>query len=85
MTEVMAKNRIGRVQRAVRRALIAAERPVCTGEIMRWAFPRLDRYEPWRYWSVHRAASKFAIRLGKQGGSIIWGPAPDATYLRHDD
>jgi hypothetical protein len=78
------RNRVGRVQKAVRRALITSDgTPVPTGEIMLWAFPRLDgRYGhgSWRYWSVHRAARKFAVRVGKQGHSIVW--APNAELLR---
>ena len=80
----MSKKCVGRVQKAVRRALIASNgKPVSTSEIMAWAFPRLDgRYGSgsWRYWSAHRAARKFAVRAGKQGHSIVW--APNAALMK---
>ena len=74
----MAKNRVGRVERSVRRALIASNgKPISTSEIMRWAFPAA-RWPLWvwilRYWSVHRAARKFAVRAGKQGHVVVFAP-----------
>jgi hypothetical protein len=38
-----------------------------TSELMYWAFPRATHYEPWRYWSVHRAARKVAIKVSRCG------------------
>jgi hypothetical protein len=38
-----------------------------------WAYPRLKRYEGWRYKSVYTAAERFAVRLGKDGKGVIWG------------
>ena len=77
----MKKKCTGRVQKAVRRALIASDgKPVSTSEIMAWAFPRLDgRYGhgSWRYWSAHRSARKFAVRVGKRGGTVVWAPRPE--------
>lgn len=86
----MARKCIGRVQKAVRRSLIASDgKPVPTGEIMLWAFPRLDgRYGSgsWRYWSVHRAARKFAVRVSKQSGTVVWGPRPELlAQIRGED
>jgi hypothetical protein len=43
---------------------------------MRWVFPGVRRYEPWRYWSVHRAATKFAVKINRCGKGNVWAPAP---------
>jgi hypothetical protein len=83
----MSKNRNGRVQKAVRRAFIMSDgKPLSTSDLMRWAFPKLDgRYEQlWRYWSVHRAAERYAIKIGRAdrgyGPPVLW--APNAELLR---
>jgi len=71
-------HRVGRVERQIRGALIASNgRPLQTVDLMRWAFPRATRYEPWRYWSVHRAARKFAIKVRRCGKGNLWIPMPD--------
>jgi hypothetical protein len=62
------KNRVGRVQRQVRRALVAAGgRPVLTLDLLRAAFPDVDHYEVRHYQSVWRAAPRWASkrRCGK--------------------
>ena len=57
-----------------------------TIELMRWAHPRVDRYEPWRYWSVHRAAPRFAVRLGRCGQGNLWAPRPELlAQIRGDE
>jgi len=67
----------GKLQRATRRALIVANgHPIKTGEILRYAFPRLDRYEGWRYRAARRAATRFAVPIGRsatgQGRPVMW-------------
>jgi hypothetical protein len=39
--------------RQCRRAMIAAGgRPLFTRELLRWAYPRIERFQCWHYWSV---------------------------------
>ena len=47
--------RVGRVQRQVRRCLIAHNGPVPFSELLDWAY--LNR-RPWR-WQVHRAVKRY--------------------------
>jgi hypothetical protein len=63
---IAAKPREGKVQRACRRALIAAGgRPLLTRDLLRWAYPRLEHFKTWHYWSVYRAAPKYAVKTGR--------------------
>jgi hypothetical protein len=67
--------RVGRVQRAVRRALIAAGgQPVPTRELMRWCWPRASRYRNWDYCTVRRAAERWCVRVGNVGRAVLWAP-----------
>jgi hypothetical protein len=61
----------GRIQRQIRRALIAAGgMPVRTGHLLRWCYPYVNQFE-WRHRSsMHRAAHRFAVNI-KVG---LWGP-----------
>jgi hypothetical protein len=66
------------VQKQIRRAFIANNgRPLLTIDLMRYVFPRTSRCEPWRYWSVHRAATKYAVKVGRCGKGNLWGPTPE--------
>jgi hypothetical protein len=74
-------HRIGRLQLQVRRAFLAHEgRPLTTPQLMRRCYPRVRDFKVWHYWNVHRAALKFAVRLGRskrgRGLPIIWAPKP---------
>jgi hypothetical protein len=66
---IAAKPREGKIQRACRRALIAAGRPLFTRDLLRWAYPRVERYECWHYWSIYRAAPRYAVKVGR-----VWMP-----------
>jgi hypothetical protein len=58
--------REGRVMRAVRRALIAASgRPLTTRDLLRWAYPKLERFQCWHYWSIYRTAPRYAVKDGR--------------------
>ena len=71
------KERIGKVQRGVRRAFAAANGvPLRTRDLLLYAYPRLESYRHDQYRALYHAAPKFAVRLGKQGRAIIWGPSP---------
>jgi hypothetical protein len=61
-----AADRIGRVQLACWRALVAAGgKPLRTGELMHWA-PGVQRP------SVSRAAYRFAVPVGRRGNEALW-------------
>ena len=42
-------------------------RPLLTVDLLEHSYPRVDRYRRWHYVSIYRAASKFAVRVGRQG------------------
>jgi hypothetical protein len=77
----MKKDRIGRLQRATRRAFAYANgEAITTADILRHAFPRLTRFEPWRYQDARRAALRFAVRVGRSTGKgrpVVWRPTPE--------
>jgi hypothetical protein len=78
------KDRVGKLQRATRRALAYADGEAITGDILRHAFPRLMRFEPWRYQDARRAAVRFAIRVGRSTGKgrpAMWVPRPELRRL----
>jgi hypothetical protein len=62
---VAAPDRVGRVQRACWRALIAAGKPLTTSALMAWA-PGVFRH------SVRRAAYRFAVSAGRHGNEAVW-------------
>jgi hypothetical protein len=74
--------REGRVMRQVRRAFIAAGgEPLCIGDVLPWVYPRVDRFEHWRRWSVRRALLRYAVPIGRSGGSgrpVVWRQTSDA-------
>jgi hypothetical protein len=87
--EADSESRIGRVERAVRRALIANNgQPLLTIHFLEYAYPRVDRYQHWHYKSVYVAAKKFAVNVAGPGRAIvIWVPKPELADLispKHD-
>ncbi len=61
--------REGRIQRAVRRALIASDgRPLKTRDLLRWAYPGTE-HEFWHYKSIYRAAPRYAVKIDR-----VWMP-----------
>jgi hypothetical protein len=80
------KNRVGKLQRATRRAFIYSDaQPITTADILRHAFPHLTRFEPWRYQDARRAAKKFAVRIGRsecgRGCPVRWIANPELMAL----
>jgi hypothetical protein len=66
-----AKDRIGRIQVAIRRSFIAANgRPLTIRDFLRSAFPRTTQHSHWQRKSCHRAIPRFGICLGRMPG---WG------------
>jgi len=67
----------GCVMRQIRRAMIAADgRPVFTRDLLRWAYPQLERFQCWHYWSVYRAVKRYGIRVGR-----AWAPNAELRRL----
>jgi hypothetical protein len=76
------KNRIGKLQRATRRALIYSDaQPVTTRDILSVAYPRQGRFLHWQYKDARRAAVRFATPVGRsdcgKGRAVIWVPRPE--------
>ena len=82
MASMPRKKKVGRVQLRVRRALLAAGKPLTSGEMLRTVYPRWhrERYEDWHFSNLRRAAPKFAYviyRLGKRGKPVWALRQPD--------
>ena len=78
----MIKNRVGKVQRGVRRAFIASDgAPLLTRDLLKWTCPREDWYPQARYRSLARAATRFAVKLGRCGKGNLWAPRPELLAL----
>ena len=64
--------RVGRIQRAVKRAFIAGpDSPLSTVDLIKRAYPRQQRYQHWQYAQVRLSAERFAQRVGvaRTGGA----------------
>src|SRR5262245_24827918 len=72
--------REGRVMRQVRRAFVAAGKPLCIGDVLPWIYPQLDRFKHWHRWSARRALLRYAVPIGHsetgRGLPVIWAPRP---------
>ena len=79
--------RTGKIQKRIRRALIVADRPLLTIDLVESAYPRATPpYAHWHYKSVRRAATRFAQRVGGPGRAfIIWGPNRELAERLADD
>lgn len=68
--------RVGRLQRAVLRALRATQaQALKTSELLPWCFPReiSGQYRQSQRWNVRRAARRFAVRVnGRSPREAIW-------------
>jgi hypothetical protein len=73
-------NRVGHIQRQVRRAFIACRgSPLSTSELARRCYPRLAGInQSWRWAQIRKAASRWAVRIGRSergtGRPVIWAP-----------
>jgi hypothetical protein len=66
--------RVGRIERLVRRSLVAAGKPLTTIELARRIY-RTTQLKHWHSYNVRRAAPKFAVRVGvrrSRGVPILW-------------
>ena len=78
------KDRVGRVQRQVRRAFIVADgKPLCIADLLPRCYPRARQYTVWQRWCVHRALRKYGQRIGRsktgRGCPIVWLPSDYRT------
>jgi hypothetical protein len=65
MTAIAGLPREGRIMRQVRRAFVAhSGQPLRTRDLLDWAFPAQPRRH-WHYWSIYRAAPRYAVRVGR--------------------
>jgi hypothetical protein len=73
------QHRVGRVQKQIRRSLIAAAgSPVHFSDLMDRAYARSNRR--WR-WPIYRALKRYGVNVGRG----LWGPGPElAARLRRD-
>ena len=79
------KYRVGRVQRQVRRALVAVSAPVSIQDLLAWCYPATKQHPQWHRTNVHRALPRFAISLGRipheRGRPCVWIPRPELRRL----
>jgi hypothetical protein len=64
----------GRIQVAINRAFIASHgRPLTTMALVGWAHPRVREVGRHHRYSVRRAVSRMATRVGRRNpGGIVW-------------
>jgi len=64
MCVIAALPREGKIQRQIRRCFIAHSGQHKTRDLLNWAFPTQPR-QHWHYWSIYRAAPRYAVRVGR--------------------
>jgi hypothetical protein len=76
---IASQPRWGRVRVAVRRAFVVSNgRPICVGDVLVRAYPRLGRFKHWHRWSARRALLQVAVVVGRsrygRGRPNLWVP-----------
>lgn len=76
---IPSKTRMGRLRVAVRRAFILANgKPICIGDVLRFAYPRFKRVPNGYRWSVRQALLRDAEIVGRmrvgRGRPNLWVP-----------
>jgi hypothetical protein len=70
--------REGRLRKQIRRAFVASGgKPLTTGQLAAYCYPRLKRYGCTRYARIRRAAGRLAYRIGRLrtgGRPLVWAP-----------
>jgi hypothetical protein len=74
MELIVAMSRVGRIQRQVRRRLVAADGPVQFSELVAWSYAG-DR-RPWR-WPIYRALRRWGVNVGRGW----WAPNDELRRL----
>jgi hypothetical protein len=89
MLVIASLPREGRVQRQIRRRLIAANgRPLCSTDFLSWAYPHLERFKRWHRQSCRRALLRYAVPIGRAGGRgtpVIWAPRDMSRDMTGND
>ena len=71
------QKRLGRVQRQIRRCLIALGRPVRIRDLLPWCYPSALEFQPWMRAHIHRTIGRVARPVGKtrERYATTWGSA----------
>ena len=81
VSKAIVTNRLGTIQRRIRRAFIAKSGAhLSTGDLVRWCYPRLKgRALSKRHFCVRRAAERVAVRTGRRvcPGGFVWKAKSD--------
>ena len=77
MRAIASEKRLGRIRVAVRRTFILSDgEPICVGDVLQRAYPRLKRFQDWHRWSVRRALLHDAEVIGRKrfgsGRANLW-------------
>jgi hypothetical protein len=87
MRAIASKSRVGRIRRAVKRCFILSDGSISIGDVLRRAYPRLQRFTAWHYLAARRALRKEATIIGRnrhgRGRPNLWSPNP--TIGSHTD
>jgi len=51
--------------------IAAGGRPLMTRDLLRWAYPQIQRFACWHYKSIYRAAPRYAVKVDR-----IWMHRP---------
>ena len=77
---IASKSRIGRIRRAVKRCFILGGDTISIGDVLRRAYPRLQRFSAWHYLAARRALLKEATIIGRnrfgRGRPNLWARNP---------
>jgi hypothetical protein len=80
MRAIASKSRIGRIRRAVKRCFILGGDMISIGDVLRRAYPRLQRFSSWHYLAARRALRKEATIVGRKR----FGRGRPALWARRD-
>jgi hypothetical protein len=76
MRAIASKSRVGRVRRAVKRCFIVSDGMISIGDVLRRAYPRLQRFSAWHYLAARRALRKEATIIARnrrgRGRPALW-------------
>jgi hypothetical protein len=70
---LIADKRIGRIQRQVRRCLIALG-SARIRDLLKWCYPSALEFQPWHRTNIHRAAHRVAEVKRCRGKPNLWLP-----------
>jgi len=67
-------DRLGRVQKQIRRAFSSGGKPLGISALLRWCYPRASKFKPWHRTNVHRAVAKVAKPIRRHRRGNEWVP-----------